>query len=167
VDHLIFHFSSQALSTIHVNLVDLVHGFRLENIRIFESEKELSEYTQKTKKFFPKEDAVDGGVLRVLRRHIWVPRESRSIQGQLSQPGNWDRRHPVENIPFEGSNSFQGLRGCTRGLVPALPYHAILATCLQVRLARQYATLMLQPSYPVHHLSQPRPSGYNHSHDPE
>jgi hypothetical protein len=135
MDHLIFHFSSQAVSTKHVNLVDLVQGSR-ENISIFESEKGLSEYTKETKKFFPKESAADGGVLRALRRHILVPRESRPGQGQLSQPGNSHHRHPVESIPFEGSNSFQGMRGGTRGLGTALPYHVILATCLQVRLAR-------------------------------
>ena len=60
-----------------------------------------------------------------------------------------------ESAPFEGSSSFQGLRGSTWVLVPALPY--FLATSLQVQLARQYTTLMLQPSYPVHQLSQPRP----------
>jgi hypothetical protein len=41
------------------------------NIQLFESEKELSEYTRVTKKFFPKESAADGGVLRALRRHIF------------------------------------------------------------------------------------------------
>jgi hypothetical protein len=65
----------------HVNLVDLVHGSR-ENIRIFKSEKELSEYTLESKKFFPKEDAADGGVLRALRRHIFEPQESRSKPGK-------------------------------------------------------------------------------------
>jgi len=70
---------SAAVLRKHVNLVDLVQGSRArENITIFESEIELSEYTKKTKKFFPKEDAADGGVLRALRRHILVPRESRS-----------------------------------------------------------------------------------------
>ena len=171
MDHLIIHFSSQAVSTKHVNLVDLVQGFR-ENIPIFESEKELSEYTKETKKFFPKEDAVDGGVLRALRRHILNPRESRCRQGQLSQTGNSYHRHPIESIPSEGSNSFQGLRGSNWGFGSALPYHAILATCLQVRLARQYTALMLQSSYPV---APPLPtssqrlhkgSHYNHSHDP-
>jgi hypothetical protein len=137
-DHLIFHFSSQAVSRTHVNLVDLVGGFR-ENIRIFESEKELSEYTKETEKFFPKEDAADGGVLRALRRHILVPRDGRSRPSQFSQPGNSYHRHlveTVESIPFEGSNSFQGLQGYTWGLGTALPYNVILATCLQVRLAR-------------------------------
>jgi hypothetical protein len=79
-------------------------------------------------------------------------------KAQLSQPGNSYHRHPVESIPFEGSSSFQGLRESTWGLGPALSYHVILATCLQVQLARQYTTLMLQPSYPVYQLSQPRPS---------
>jgi hypothetical protein len=149
----------------HVNLVDLVQGFRA-NIRIFKSEKELSDYTKETRKFFPKEDAVDGGVLRALRRHILVPREGRSRRGQLSQSGN--SYHRQLSIPFEGSNSFQGLRECTWGLVPALPYHAILATCLQVQLAHQYTALALQSSYPVHHLFQPHPSGTTipTSHDP-
>ena len=81
-----FSFSSQAVSRKHVNLVDLVQGSR-ENIQIFKSEKELSDYTMMTEKFFPKENAVDGGVLRALRRHILDPREcrpreTRSRQGQ-------------------------------------------------------------------------------------
>ncbi|KAH9066260.1 hypothetical protein EDB87DRAFT_1554056 [Lactarius vividus] len=57
----------------HVNLVDLVHGSK-EEVRIFETETKLSKYTKKTGKFFPKEDAKDGGVLRALRRHILAPR---------------------------------------------------------------------------------------------
>jgi len=71
-----------------------------ENVPIFRSEKELSKYTHETCKFFPKENAADGGVLRALRRHILVPRESRSIsrRGRLSQPGNSGHRHPVESI---------------------------------------------------------------------
>ena len=82
VDHMIIHFSSQAISTKHVNLVDLLHGLR-ENIQIFESEKELSGYTKETGKFFPKKSAADGGVLRDLRRHILAPQESRPRKGQL------------------------------------------------------------------------------------
>ncbi|KAH9066265.1 hypothetical protein EDB87DRAFT_1554509, partial [Lactarius vividus] len=58
----------------HVNLVDLVHGSK-EEVQIFKTEEELSEYTKKTGKYFPKESAVDGGVLRALRRHILSPRE--------------------------------------------------------------------------------------------
>ncbi|KAH9035570.1 hypothetical protein EDB85DRAFT_1944072 [Lactarius pseudohatsudake] len=61
----------------HVNLVDLVHGSK-EEVRIFKTEGDLSEYTKKTEKYFPKESAVDGGVLRALRRHILAPREDTS-----------------------------------------------------------------------------------------
>ncbi|KAI9446049.1 hypothetical protein H4582DRAFT_524670 [Lactarius indigo] len=57
----------------HVNLVDLVHGSK-EEVRIFETETELSRYTKETDKFFPKQDARDGGVLRALRRRILFPR---------------------------------------------------------------------------------------------
>ena len=87
-----FHISSQAASRKHVNLVDLAREYR-ENIPIFKSEKELSVYTKVTKKFFPKESAKDGGILRVLRRHILVPGESRSTQGRHSQPGNSNSHH--------------------------------------------------------------------------
>jgi hypothetical protein len=63
----------------HVNLVDLVHGPLFHGskveVRNFKTEKALSEYTKETKKFFPKESARDGGVLRALRRHILVPQE--------------------------------------------------------------------------------------------
>jgi hypothetical protein len=65
----------QAVVKIHVNLVDLVHGSKVE-VRIFKTEKQLSEYTIATGKYFPKEDAEDGGVLRALRRHILNPREA-------------------------------------------------------------------------------------------
>ncbi|KAI0293598.1 hypothetical protein BC826DRAFT_910617 [Russula brevipes] len=58
--------------TKHVNLVDLIEGNRKE-VRIFETEEQLSQYTRETCKFFPKEDAKDGGVLRALRRHILSP----------------------------------------------------------------------------------------------
>jgi hypothetical protein len=113
VDHLIFHFSSQAVSRKHVNLVDLVQGFR-ENITIFQSEKELSEYTHETEKFFPKEDAADGGVLRALRRHVLVPRESRSRRGQPSQPGNSGHRqsrgfHSMVPIPSRDCGDAPGV----------------------------------------------------------
>jgi hypothetical protein len=57
-----------------VNLVDLVHGSKVE-VRIFNTEKGLSEYTKAKGKYFPKEKAEDGGVLRALRRHILAPRE--------------------------------------------------------------------------------------------
>ena len=76
----------QAVLDKHVNLVDLVQGSKVE-VRIFNTEKQLSEYTKETKKYFPKEEAKDGGVLRALRRHITAPREglNSSRRGQGSR----------------------------------------------------------------------------------
>jgi len=71
----------QAVRSKHVNLVDLVHGSK-EDVRIFRTEKELSKYTRGTKKFFPREKAIDGGVLRALRRHILSPRDGPGISGR-------------------------------------------------------------------------------------
>ncbi|KAI9446052.1 hypothetical protein H4582DRAFT_1903118 [Lactarius indigo] len=70
----------------HVNLVDLVHGSK-EEVQIFETEGDLSEYTKKTGKYFPKESAVDGGVLRALRRHILAPHEGTSSSMKKFNPG--------------------------------------------------------------------------------
>jgi hypothetical protein len=81
-------FLIQAVVDKHVNLVDLVHGSKVE-VRIFETETELSEYTQETEKYFPKQNAKDGGVLRALRRHILAPRE--------------DTRPPKKNKSHKGS----------------------------------------------------------------
>ncbi|KAF8260806.1 hypothetical protein EI94DRAFT_1747555 [Lactarius quietus] len=66
----------QAVLRKHVNLVDLVHGSKVE-VRLFKTEKQLSEYTKETEKYFPKESARDGGVLRALRRRILAPRDDR------------------------------------------------------------------------------------------
>ena len=60
-----------------MNLVDLVHNPR-EKATNFETEKELSEYTIVTEKYFPKEDAKDSEVLRALRRRTIRPRKDRS-----------------------------------------------------------------------------------------
>jgi len=73
-----------AVVTKHVNLVDLVQGDKMK-VQIFETERALSKYTKRTGKFFPKEDAVDGGVLRALRRHILSPRGTAS-NDDLDEP---------------------------------------------------------------------------------
>ena len=146
-----FHFSSQVVLQKHVDLVDLVQGSR-ENIQIFKSEEELSNYTHETEKFFPKERAKDGGVLRALRRHILEPRESPSSQGQWPQPGNSYHHRLVESIQFEGSNSFQELRsGGTWGLGPVLPlpYHPRHMPSSSTCPSPKYVTLVFQPSYPA------------------
>jgi len=76
---------TQAVLTKHVNLVDLVQGDKME-VQIFETERDLSKYTKRTKKFFPKLDAVDGGVLRALRRRIFSPRRDPASKGDLDEP---------------------------------------------------------------------------------
>ena len=73
--------SIQAVVTKHVNLVDLVHGSK-KQVTIFKTEKELSEYTKANEKYFPREEAKDGGVLRALRRHIMRPREDTCSSGK-------------------------------------------------------------------------------------
>ena len=73
----------QAVLMKNVNLVDLVHSLKVKTPTppkppIFETETQLSVYTKMTGKFFPKEDARDGGVLRYLRRHILLPRDEKT-----------------------------------------------------------------------------------------
>ena len=62
----------QIVTRTHVNLVDLVtnHPGRA---RVFESEEQLSRYTRLNKRFFPKENAYAGDLLRYLLRHILNP----------------------------------------------------------------------------------------------
>lgn len=56
---------------VHVNLVDLVDTEKAgEDIRIFQSLKELREYTIREGKYFPRESAYAGGVLKFLLREI-------------------------------------------------------------------------------------------------
>lgn len=45
---------------------------------MFESERDLSQYTISTGKFFPRENAYAGGLLRYLLRHILHPRDDYS-----------------------------------------------------------------------------------------
>ncbi|KAF8550040.1 hypothetical protein OG21DRAFT_518669 [Imleria badia] len=64
----------EAIRETHVNLVDLVDGHLPgHHVRVFDSERELSEYTRHTGKYFPKENAYAGGFLRFLLRHILDP----------------------------------------------------------------------------------------------
>ncbi|KAI0064499.1 hypothetical protein BV25DRAFT_1822857 [Artomyces pyxidatus] len=65
----------QAVRSTHVNLIDLVVEPE-EGVVLFDSEKALSEYTIKTGKFFPRDNAYAGGVLRFLLRHIMNPSDS-------------------------------------------------------------------------------------------
>jgi hypothetical protein len=56
----------------HVNIVDLVDT-RGQQVRVFDSVQELSTYTKETGKYFPKENAYAGGVLKFLLRAILNP----------------------------------------------------------------------------------------------
>jgi len=58
----------------HVNLVDLVDTARIGTpIRLFASLEELTAYTVRTGKFFPKNNAYQGGLLKELLREILNP----------------------------------------------------------------------------------------------
>jgi hypothetical protein len=55
----------------HVNLVDLVDTPRTGTpVEVFPNLKSLQDYTIRTEKYFPKEDAYAGGLLRFLLREI-------------------------------------------------------------------------------------------------
>ncbi|KAI9567956.1 hypothetical protein HD554DRAFT_1997180, partial [Boletus coccyginus] len=57
-----------------VNLVDLVDAKNTGvGVGVFKSERKLSEYTISTGKFFPRDNAYAGGLLRHLLRHIHHP----------------------------------------------------------------------------------------------
>ncbi|OJA19762.1 hypothetical protein AZE42_06789 [Rhizopogon vesiculosus] len=58
----------------HVNLVDLVDTARMGTpVRVFASLGELTAYTIQTGKYFPKENAYQGGLLKELLREIHNP----------------------------------------------------------------------------------------------
>jgi len=61
----------KAVRKLHVNLVDLIEDESVNApVTIFKSLDELREYTIETAKYFPKESAYAGGVLRYLLREI-------------------------------------------------------------------------------------------------
>ncbi|KAF7967139.1 hypothetical protein HWV62_5006 [Athelia sp. TMB] len=61
----------------HVNIVDLVDDSSDSDVKIFKSLDDLRAYTIATQKYFPKENAYAGGVLKFLLREILNPREGR------------------------------------------------------------------------------------------
>ncbi|KAI0263440.1 hypothetical protein BC834DRAFT_957760 [Gloeopeniophorella convolvens] len=82
----------------HVNLVDLVQA-PTRHVRLFPTEKALSEYTLEKNRIFPKEDARDGGVLRALRRHILDPKESRPPRNGQKRRGKKGRGAKANTTP--------------------------------------------------------------------
>ncbi|KAG1882486.1 hypothetical protein F4604DRAFT_1879511 [Suillus subluteus] len=72
----------EAVKATHVNIVDLV----------FVSEVDLSEYTISTGKFFPRDNAYAGGLLRYLLRRIINPRQERVLGSSRKTPRQSRRR---------------------------------------------------------------------------
>lgn len=72
----------QVVTNTYVNIVDLVDARGTRVITKFPSEKALSIYTIETRKFFPRENAYAGGLLRALLRRILNPPDEPSRQGQ-------------------------------------------------------------------------------------
>jgi len=83
----------EAVKATHVNIVDLIHTkVTGKPVTIFVSEAELSKYTKAKGKFFPRDNAYAGGLLRYLLRRIMNPRQERvSSSGQRTQGRR--RRH--------------------------------------------------------------------------
>jgi hypothetical protein len=70
----------------HVNLVDLVDTARIGTpVRLFASLGELAEYTIRTKKKFPKQNAYQGGLLKELLREIQNPYFGRRRNGSAKR----------------------------------------------------------------------------------
>jgi len=54
-----------------VNLSDMLDAERNgQRVKVFDTEKELVDYTKKNHRYFPKEDAYAGGLLKYLLREI-------------------------------------------------------------------------------------------------
>lgn len=63
----------QTLANVHVNLVDLVDARRRGrrgDVKVYETVQQLRKYTRKTGKYFPRQVAKAGGVLRGLLRRM-------------------------------------------------------------------------------------------------
>lgn len=63
-----------AVKSTHVNIVDLIDTINTgQRVRVFGSVQELSTYTKESAKYFPKQNAYAGGVLKFLLRDILNP----------------------------------------------------------------------------------------------
>ena len=72
----------------NANLVDLVHTN--DSVKTFDTVEELSAYTRRTGKIFPRGDVKAGDLLRYLLRHIFNPeldRERHSGGGRNGRKG--------------------------------------------------------------------------------
>ncbi|KAJ5318225.1 hypothetical protein N7476_004645 [Penicillium atrosanguineum] len=83
--------AKEKLKNIHVNLVDLLESVRMGTpVQSFTTMEELRQYTVTQKKFFPKEEAYEGGLLRYLLREILNKYEG--LGGKKKQKGSKSRR---------------------------------------------------------------------------
>lgn len=72
----------------HVNLVDLLDGYRTQSsVHHFRSEAELRAYTIENMRYFPKEDAYEGGLLKWLLREI-----HNSYHGNRGRPNKGQKK---------------------------------------------------------------------------
>ncbi|KIJ63548.1 hypothetical protein HYDPIDRAFT_168373 [Hydnomerulius pinastri MD-312] len=86
----------QVVRGAHVNLVDLVETARTGNrVQQFSSLDELATYTVKTKKFFPKENAYQGGLLQELLREIVKTYRGKRRNGRGKRKRRKGRRRAV------------------------------------------------------------------------
>jgi hypothetical protein len=91
----------------YVNLVDLVHvPNSAERLVLFDSEDALSRYTKETGKWFPRENAYAGGLLKYLLRDIVIP-------------GTRSRGRGIHRVAREGQSLQRGASGAQRGRLEA------------------------------------------------
>ena len=93
VSRKLFHFIQfsiilQVVLNTHVNLVDLVMHDTDRPLKLFNTEFELSIYTQESQKFFPRKNVHAGGVLKYLLRRILDPPSEERVR-------YWDANHAV------------------------------------------------------------------------
>lgn len=86
----------RAVTSTHVNLVDLVDGFENPStpVKIFKTVKALSEYTIETGKYFPRTNVHAGDLLKHLLRQILNPPSERQkhSRGGKRRGGPYGRR---------------------------------------------------------------------------
>jgi hypothetical protein len=68
----------QIIERTHVNIYDFIEADRIgAHVHVFHTENELATYTRKTEQFFPRINAVAGGLLQFLLRRIFNPEASK------------------------------------------------------------------------------------------
>ncbi|KAG1835362.1 hypothetical protein DFJ58DRAFT_670416, partial [Suillus subalutaceus] len=106
----------EAVKATHVNIVDLVDTETTgEPVTVFVSEVDLSKYTISMGKFFPRDNAYAGGLLRYLLRRIINPRQERRSQTQTQTPlDNFFAKYPEFKYNSSVSASLEFYRMCDK-----------------------------------------------------